>query len=295
MRKFLTLISAAGLLIAGLCASTAQAAIVVGGKNFTEQLLMAQMTTDLLKAKGYDVEKKDGMGSNVLRQAQVNGQVDVYWEYTGTSLVTYNHISKRMSAKQTYETVKKLDAKKGLVWLNPSKANDTYALVMRKPEADKLGIHTISQLAKAINGGKHLTFACNAEFYARPDGLRPMEKAYGFRFPLSDIKRMDSGLTYQALKEKQVDVALAFATDGRIPAFHFVVLKDDKEYFPNYALAPVVRADTLKKHPKLKELLNGLSAKLDDDVMAKLNAEVEVNKETVEKVAHDFLKSQGMI
>src|SRR3546814_4796178 len=89
------------------------------------------------------------MGSTVLRKAQVNGQVDVYWEYTGTSLITYNKIKERMSPEKTYETVKKLDAKKGLVWLNASKANNTYALVMREPEAEAKGIKTISDLAKA--------------------------------------------------------------------------------------------------------------------------------------------------
>jgi osmoprotectant transport system substrate-binding protein len=269
--------------------------IVVGGKNFTEQQLMAAMTAQLLEAKGFDVDKRAGMGSAVLRKAQENGQVDVYWEYTGTSLIVYNKIKKRMSPEETYKTVKKLDAKKGLVWLNPSKANNTYALAMNKAGAEKLNIASLSDLAKAIKGGKTLTFACNAEFYARADGLKPLQKTYGFKFGRANVKRMDSGLTYQALKNKQVDVALVFATDGRIPAFNFVVLKDDKNYFPAYALTPVVRKEMLEKNRKIAKLLNDLSAKLDDKVMARLNARVDVEKKSVEKVANEFLKSNGMI
>jgi osmoprotectant transport system substrate-binding protein len=269
--------------------------IVVGGKNFTEQQIMSQMTAQLLQAKGFKPDVKAGMGSAVLRQAQENGQIDVYWEYTGTSLITYNKINDRMSAADTYAKVKELDAAKGLVWLNPSKANNTYGLAMNQDDAKKQGIASISDLAAKVKGGAKLTFASNAEFYARPDGLKPLEQTYGFEFPRESVKRMDTGLVYQALKEKQVDVGLVFATDGRIPAFNFVVLKDDKGYFPNYALTPVVRKQVLDANPKLAEYLNALSAKLDDATMARLNASVDVDKKTVEDVAKTFLKEQGLV
>jgi osmoprotectant transport system substrate-binding protein len=288
------------MLAAGLVAATISTAamaqnIVVGGKDFTEQQIMAQMTAQLLKAKGFNVDVKAGMGSAVVRQAQENGQIDVYWEYTGTSLITYNKINDRLSADDTYAKVKALDAAKGLVWLNPSKANNTYALAMNQDEAKKLGIASLSDLAKAVKGGKSLTFGCNAEFYARPDGLKPLEQAYGFEFPRANVKRMDSGIVYQALKDKQVDVGLVFATDGRIPAFHFVVLKDDKGFFPAYALTPVVRKASLDASPKLAEILNALSAKLDDATMARLNASVDVDKKSIESVAHGFLTEQHLI
>jgi osmoprotectant transport system substrate-binding protein len=276
--------------------SPAQAkTIVVGGKNFTEQQLMAEITTQLLRAHGLDVDKRAGMGSSVLRQAQENGQVDVYWEYTGTSLVTYNKISDRLSPEQTYDKVKELDAKKGLVWLTPSRANNTYGLAMNRDDARKHGLMTISDLAKVIKDGAKLSLACNAEFAERPDGLKPLQETYGFEFGRANLKRMDTGLTYQALQQHQVDVALVFVTDGRIPAFNFVVLKDDKGYFPSYALTPVVRKDTLDATPKLAELLNGLSAKLDDNIIAKLNASVDVDKKTIEGVAASFLKDQKLI
>ncbi len=269
--------------------------VVVGGKNFTEQQLMAEMTTQLLKAKGFTVDKRAGLGTAPLRQAQENGQVDVYWEYTGTSLITFNKVTDKLDAAQTYAKVKELDAAKGLVWLNPSKANNTYALAMRKADAASKGIVTLSDLAAKVKGGAAMKFGCNAEFYARPDGLKPLEETYGFAFGRDNVVRMDTGLVYQALKDSQVEVGLVFATDGRVPAFDFVILKDDKGFFPSYALTPVVRKETLDKNPKLAEILNDLSAKLDDATMARLNASVDVDKKSVEEVAAGFLKSQNLV
>ncbi|MEO5764568.1 MAG: glycine betaine ABC transporter substrate-binding protein [Casimicrobiaceae bacterium] len=285
----------AGLVLGATSAATLAQNIVVGGKNFTEQQIMSAMTAQLLRAKGFTVDVKAGMGSAVLRQAQESGQIDTYWEYTGTSLITYNKVTERLSAPDAYKKVKELDAAKGLVWLEPSKANNTYSLAMNQDEAKKLGIVTISDLAKKVKADGKLTLASNAEFYARPDGLKPLEQMYGFEFARDNVKRMDTGLVYQALKEKQVDVGLVFATDGRIPAFNFVVLKDDKAYFPSYALTPVVRKQVLDANPKLADILNSLSAKLDDATMARLNASVDVDKKTVEEVAQAFLKQQGLI
>jgi osmoprotectant transport system substrate-binding protein len=293
-RSFLAL-AVAGLSLA-LTPLAAQAQnVVVGGKNFTEQQIMAEMTTQLLKAKGFTVDKRAGLGTAPLRQAQEAGQIDVYWEYTGTSLITFNKVTDKMDAAATYAKVKELDAAKGLVWLNPSKANNTYALAMRKADAAAKGIKSLSDLAGKVKGGQAMKFGCNAEFYARPDGLAPLQTTYGFEFGREATVRMDTGLVYQALRDSQVDVGLVFATDGRVPAFDFVILTDDKGYFPTYAMTPVVRKETLDKNPKLAELLNGLSAKLDDATMAKLNATVDVDKKSVEEVAAGFLKAQSLV
>jgi osmoprotectant transport system substrate-binding protein len=166
---------------------------------------------------------------------------------------------------------------------------------MNKDEAQKRGIVTMSDFAKTVKTDKKLTFASNAEFYARPDGLPGWQNAYGFEFERDNVKRMDTGLTYTALKERQVDSAVVFATDGRIPAFNFVVLKDDKNYAPPYNLTPVVRKEVLDKNPKLADLLNSIAAKLNDETMAKLNASVDVEKKTPEEVAEGFLKANGLI
>ena len=286
---------ASALVALGLALPAAAAPLVVGGKNFTEQQLIAEITTQLLKSKGFEVDKRAGLGTAPLRQALEAGQIDLYWEYTGTSLITFNKIEEKMDAEQTYAKVKELDGEKGLVWLNPSKVNSTYAIAMRAADAKERGIATISDLAAKINGGEALTFGSNAEFYARPDGLKPLEKLYGFEYGRANVKRMDTGLVYQALKDGQVDSGQVFATDGRIPAFDFVVLKDDKGYFPSYAMTPVVRKDILDANPQLADLLNDLSGRLDDAAMMALNSQVDVIKKSVEGVASDFLEAQGMI
>lgn len=269
--------------------------IVVGGKNFTEQQILASMTSQYLEQLGYDVETRAGMGSAVLRQAQENGQIDLYWEYTGTSLINYNDVTESLSLDDTYAMVKELDGEKGLVWLEPSRANNTYALAMRSDSVKESGIKTLSDLATAVNEDDSLTFAMNAEFYAREDGWRPLQQAYDFRVGRSNIKRMDSGLVYPALRDGQVDVGLVFATDGRIPAFDFTVLEDDLGFFPAYSLAPVVRQEALDANPELAEQMNKLSSLLDDDTMSELNAQVDVERRTIEDVANTFLEANELL
>ena len=293
-QAFVWLAAAVGSL--ALASTSANAdEIVVGGKNFTEQLLLAEMTSQLLEANGFDVEKNDGLGSTVLRQAQENGQIDVYWEYTGTSLVTYNNVEEKLSAEETLEKVRELDGEKGLTWLEPSNANNTYAFAVRDGDEATADIMTISDLANAFNEGEGLDIAVNAEFPRRPDGLPGVEELYDFDVGRRNLKSMESGLTYQALNEDQVEVALVFATDGRISAFDFRVLEDDKNFFPDYAIVPVVRTETLEANPGLREPLETLAATLNDETMQSLNARVDVEKETVEDVASSFLKEQGLL
>jgi osmoprotectant transport system substrate-binding protein len=285
-----------GLAIAAIACGIQAQTIVVGGKAFTEQQIMTAMTVAALKAKGFAPDRKAGMGSAAVRAALENGQIDVYWEYTGTGLTVYNKINDKFaSAEEAYKKIKEVDGAKGIVWLNMSSVNNTYAFAMNRDDAQKRGIVTMSDFAKAVKSGAKLTFASNAEFYARPDGLPGWQSAYGFEIDRDNVKRMDTGLTYTALKERQVDSAVVFATDGRIPAFNFVVLKDDKHYAPPYNLTPVVRKEVLDKNPKIADTLNAISAKLNDETMAKLNASVDVDKKTPEDVAEGFLKSNGLI
>lgn len=296
MKRFLqTLVGGLALAILVAGGATAQT-IVVGGKAFTEQQIMTAMTVSLLKSLGFAPERKAGMGSAAVRSALENGQIDVYWEYTGTGLGVFNKITEKFpSAEAAYRKVKEVDAPKGIVWLDMSAVNNTYGFAMNRDDAQKRGISTMSDLARVINGGQKLTFASNAEFYARPDGLPGWQKAYGFEFERDNVKRMDTGLTYSALKDRQVDTAVVFATDGRIPAFNFVVLKDDKHYAAPYNLTPVVRKEIFDKYPKAVNALNALSAKLNDETMARLNASVDVDKKSVEEAADGFLKANGMI
>ncbi len=290
-----------GFITSTLCAvfiaSTALAgSVVVGGKGFTEQLLLAEITGQYLTNKGYDVKLKTGMGTSLVRGALENKQVDLYWEYTGTAFLNF-HKNKfaNQPGNEIYDAVKAKDAEAGIVWLNASAANNTYALAVRQADAKTKGIKTLEDLAAKLNGDVKLTLGCNIEFYKREDGLKPLQKAYGFKFPRSDVKRMETGLVYKALKDGNVDVGLVFATDGRIPAFNFIVLKDTKNYFPAYAITPTVRKETLDANPDLAEHLNTLSGLIDDATMSSLNAKVDVDKKSVSEVAKGFLKAQNLL
>ena len=268
--------------------------VVVGGKNYTEQLLMAEMTAALLRAKGIPAEKRDGLASALLRQAQEGGEVDVYWEYTGTSLVVYNKVEERLSAEQTYERVKELDAKKGLVWLQPASVNNTYAIAVPAAKAAEGGLRTISDLARALSGGASLKLATDGEFARRDDGLVGLQQAYDFKLPRTALVLMDPGLTYDALHQGRVDAAAVLATDGRIKAFDFAVLADDKGFFPAYTLCPVARQDALDRTPGLADALSDLSRRLNDDTMRALNGGVDVERKPVTEVAAAFLREQGL-
>ncbi|PTT93462.1 glycine/betaine ABC transporter substrate-binding protein, partial [Pseudomonas sp. HMWF031] len=194
-----------------LCAGFAQAAdkplIRIGARVFTEQTLLTEITSQYLRTKGYDVQVTGGLGSNLARSAHESGQLDMLWEYTGVSLVAYNHVTEKLDSEQSYARVKELDGKKGLVWLTPSKFSNTYALALPKNVADEYPqITTISDLNKVLrNEAKtnHLV-ALDTEFANRSDGLDGMVKLYGMNLTRTNIRQMDAGLVYTALRNGQV-------------------------------------------------------------------------------------------
>ena len=167
---------------------------------------------------------------------------------------------------------------------------------MTQEKAEELGIHSISDLAKYMNEKPdELKFASNAEFYAREDGIKGLEKHYGFKFPAKNVVKMDSGLLYNALKDGQVDVSVGFATDGRIKGFNLVALEDDQLFFPAYNAAPVVRQEIVDKYPEVAELLNTIAGKLDTETMMELNYSVDVEHKEVSTVAREWLQQQGLV
>lgn len=268
----------------------------VGGKNFTEQLILSSMTTQYLRAKGIGAETTSGLGSTLMRQAMESGQLDVVWDYTGTALIVFNKVEEKLDAEQSYARVKQLDAAKGLIWLNASQVNNTYALAMPKERA-AAGVTTLSAYAAKLREteDKAHPFAVDMEFAARPDGLEPLKTAYKLPFTRKDVIQLDPGLVYTALKNNQVDLGLVYTTDGRVKGFDLVLLEDDLHFFPAYNAAPVVRKAALDKNPQLADLLNALAAKLDNAAMTDMNYQVDIGQQPVDKVAGDFLRSHGLI
>lgn len=293
------LLGALGLVLAATT-GLAQAADVIriGGKPFTEQRLLTAITAQYLQSKGYEVKVTNGLGSTLARSAQQSGQLDLVWEYTGSSLIVYNKVKDKLDAEQSLAKVRELDGKKGLVWPTPAPFNNTYALAMPEEQAEQLGVRTLSDLARVMKeqGDKktHL-FAMDPEFAGRPDGLAPMSELYGFHFTRDDVRQMDAGLVYTALKNRQVFVGLVYTTDGRLKDFKLRVLEDDKQFFPFYNAAPVMRADLLQKHPELKTLFEPIAKLLDDKTMQALNAQVDIQQEPVQRVAQQFLREHQLI
>jgi len=168
--------------------------------------------------------------------------------------------------------------------------------LMRKEESENLGIKTLSDLSAYVKANPDaINFGTNEEFYARPDGYKPLQATYGFEFPDRQIRKMAPGLLYQGLRDGQLNVAMGFATDGRIKGFDLVVLEDDKNFFPVYNPAPVVHKETAEKYPELEDIFLKLGEKLDTEAMTKLNYQVDVERKSPRNAAADWLKSVGLI
>ncbi|KGD78089.1 glycine betaine ABC transporter substrate-binding protein [Pantoea vagans] len=295
--------SAVALTTTLLLSQAAQAAapLVMATKSFTEQHILSAMTVLWLQKKGFEVVPKRNIATTIGRNALLNKQIDMVWEYTGTSLIIFNHISQPMSSQQAYETVKKLDGKLGLVWLNPAPMNNTYAFAMTQDRAQKEGINTMSQLVAKVEQVRqsdpdhNWRLGLDLEFAGRSDGLKPLQKTYNLALDRPQIRQMDPGLVYNAIRDGFVDAGLIYTTDGRVKGFNLKVLEDDKHFFPSYNVTPVVRQDVLASHPGLDSALNQLSAQITNEAITELNKRVDIDHESPEKVARDFLQSKNML
>ncbi|MFS2157484.1 glycine betaine ABC transporter substrate-binding protein [Pseudomonas sp. Pseusp122] len=285
------------LLFAGFAQAADKPLLRIGARVFTEQTLLAELTAQYLRTKNYDVQITGGLGSTLARSAQETGQLDLVWEYTGVSLVSYNHIDEKLDSQQTYDRVKGLDAKKGLAWLSPSKFNNTYALALPQKIADQYPqINTMSDLSQVLKDEAkegHIV-ALDTEFANRSDGLVGMVKHYDMNLGRENTRQMDAGLVYTALRNGQVFAGLVYTTDGRLNAFRLKVLQDDKHYFPDYTAAPVIRQAYLDQHPDLTGLLKPLADLLDNATMRELNARVDVDHDSPSTVAADFLRAHPL-
>ncbi|MBZ6393656.1 MAG: glycine betaine ABC transporter substrate-binding protein [Pantoea sp.] len=279
----------------------AAAPLVMATKSFTEQHILSAMTVMWLEKKGFEVIPKRNIATTIGRNALLNKQIDMTWEYTGTSLIIFNHISQPMSSEQAYETVKKLDAKLGLVWLNPAPMNNTYAFAMTRQRAEKEGITTLSQLVTKLEQVRkqdpehNWRLGLDLEFSGRSDGMKPLQKTYNMALDRPQIRQMDPGLVYNAIRDGFVDAGLIYTTDGRVKGFDLKVLEDDKHFFPSYNVTPVVRKDVLESHPGLEAALNELSPLITDESITEMNKRVDIDHQSPEQVARDFLKSKNML
>ncbi len=268
--------------------------VSIGSKHFTEQEILAEIMAVLIEENSdITVVRRFNLGGTmVCFNALKTGELDLYAEYTGTGLVNILKMKAVNDPDKVYRTVKDIFAEKyDLAWLKPFGFNNTYTLTMRKADAEASGIRKISDL---IPYKDKLLPGFDAEFMQRPDGYPGLRKHYGFEFGKKP-RQMDPGLMYKALQEKGVDIIDGFSTDGRIPAYNFVTLQDDKNFFPPYYATPLVRNETLSRYPELKEILNRLSGRISTEEIRKLNYMVDKEEKRPSAVAKEFLKSRGLI
>ncbi|MDQ2817716.1 MAG: quaternary ammonium transporter [Candidatus Eremiobacteraeota bacterium] len=290
--RALGLIAALGCAPAA-CAKQSNAKLRVGSKNFTEELTLAQMYALLLEKAGYRVERRLNLGSTqIAMTALLRDEIDLYPEYTGTALLVWLKLPPIGDRRQAYETVKRAYlSRHDLVWLDPAPMNDTQALAMTARTADQYGVRSLSECARAA---PRLRLGAVPEFTERADGLPGLRRTYG-GFDFKSVRYIDIGLKYKALLDGDVDVAVAFATDGQIDQYRLVVLRDDRHFWPPYQVAPVVRRSALAQFPKLGPALNRLAPLLSDEAMRHLNWRVDGNNEEPQDVAADFLTKARLL
>ena len=275
----------------------------VGSKDFTEQLILGQITVQALEATGANVKDQTNLaGTDAARAALVNGNIDMYWEYTGTNWINHlKHTTPLHPAKKQYEAVKKEELKKNnIVVMQRAKFNNTYALAMRSEAPKKVpalkDVTKLSDIGPLIkNHPKDATLCVESEFKSRDDGLPGMEKKYGYKFPNKNVSLFDTGVVYNRTdKGNPCNFGEVFTTDGRIKALDLTVLKDDKEFFPIYNPAVNIRKSVYDKNPKkLDKVFTPIAKALDTKTMQKLNAEVDVKGQLPEDVAKQWLQDNG--
>lgn len=291
--RILGKLAAAALAFAAFASAATAQTIKVGSKNFTEQFVVAELYAAALEAAGFKVERKINLGATlVAHEALRTGAIDLYPEYTGTGLsAVMKAQASETDPKKVFDMVKAYyDKEFKLVWLKPSGVNNGYAMVVRPETAQAMNLKTLSDLAPVA--GK-LKLGAGPEFGDRRDGIKGFKEVYGIEF--GEFRQFAAmRLRYEALMQKQIDIANGYATDWQIAAEKFAALKDDKGLFPPYQLAPVVRPE-IAANAKIVEVLDKVDGLIDNPTMQELNRQVEVDKKEPRQVAAAFLKAKGVI
>jgi osmoprotectant transport system substrate-binding protein len=282
-------------------ASLEGAEITVGSKDFDEQLILGEISVALLEDAGVNVTNEVNLGgTDAARAALESGEIDHYWEYTGTAWISFFGETEPIPDRvEQYEAVRDRDAEeRGLFWLEPTPFNNTYGLAISQEADAELGVDAISDLGPLLESDPDLVTLCvESEFNVRDDGLPGMEEHYGFEIPGGNVTVLDTGVIYGATADRDpCNLGEVFTTDGRIAALDLKVLEDDESFFPLYNVSPVFVEDVWAEYGStLQELYAPVAEALDDDTMASLNARVSADGERPEDVARDWLSENGFI
>jgi osmoprotectant transport system permease protein len=266
--------------------------VAVGSKDFTEQIILGELLAQTIENNaGLPVERRFDLGGNLAHDALVAGEIHMYVEYTGTALLAILKGERSNDPAEVYRRVKAEYAKRfHLEWLKPLGFNNTFAILVRRDDADRFHLKTVSDAAR-VAGRWRAGFG--QDFMSRPDGYAGFARTYGLHF--KEIREMDLSLTYRALAEKQVDLIAGNSTDGLIDRYGLVQLEDDRRYFPPYDAVPVVRQSVLEKYPALGPVLQKLGGILTVDEMRKLNYAVDGEHKQTRDVVREFLLRKGLV
>ncbi len=276
------------------------ATLKVGSKEFTEQLVLCEITAQALQSAGAQVQRTCGLsGTNSARSALQNGEIDMYWEYTGTGWISHlQRTDPSSDPKELFEAVAEADkAENEIVWLPSAPANNTYAIAVAEETAKELGVTTISDYAElARSKPQQASFCGAAEFFGRADGWPGVEETYEFDLPDAQTAELAAGAIYNAMDKGDPCVfGEVFATDGRVEALGLRVLEDDRNFFTAYNPALTVGEAVNGEHPQIADVIAPVSEALDDETLQSLNAQVDVEGLDPKQVAGDWLREQGFI
>ncbi len=274
--------------------------ISVGSKEFTEQRVLGQIAIQVLEAAGATVEDRTGLaGTEAARKALTSGEIDAYWEYTGTGWITHlGHAEPIPDSQRQYQAVAGEDLEKNRIrWLEPASANNSFAIAVRSEAAGVLGVRSLSELgALAELRPEDATLCAASEFLRRDDGLPGVEKTYGFELPDDNIVELEEGRIYGAIDEgERCNFGEVFETDGRIKALDLTLLEDDQQFFPIYNPSLTVRDEVVSQYPGISDVFAPITEELDNETLQELNAAVDVDGKSEEAVARQFLKENGLL
>lgn len=268
----------------------------IGAKDFSEQYILAHITSQLLNAHGADTEANTSVvGSANVRAALEGDDFLGYWEYSGTSWITYNGNTTPVQGEEAqFAATKEADAENGIAWLDPAPLNNTYAFAILSDKAKELGVKTLSDIAELPVDEQ--TFCIESEFSTRDDGWPGLKAAYGLDVPDANVSLLDTGVIYtETAKGDTCNFGEVFQTDGRITSLDLTVMEDDKAFFPVYQGAFTLKQTTLDEYPEIADVLAEVSPLLTTEEMQKLNAQADVDGDDPEDIATDWLTEQGLI
>ncbi|MGH3753629.1 MAG: glycine betaine ABC transporter substrate-binding protein [Pseudonocardiaceae bacterium] len=271
---------------------------IVGGKLADEQLVLCQIAIAALESVNAAVTDRCNVGgTDATRNALLGGDIDLYWEYTGTAWVTFLGQTPIQDSTAQYEAVKERDlTQKKIVWLQPTPFNNTYSFAVAKERAQQLGLSTLSDMATYIRSGQPGNVCIEVEYQNRDDGFVGMQRSYGFQAPPDRVQVLQAGAIYQATADQEECLfGLVFTTDGRIPQLGLTVLQDDKLYHPLYNAAPTMRTDVYDRNPNIATVFAPISAALTNEVIADLNRQRSAEGKSARRVARTWLAQQGFI